>query len=792
MYCLLLTFFLFPGLAFTQWSSDPSQNTPVVTAPETQGSHKIVHDSHGGYFVVWHDSRDFATTGQDIYAQYFNPAGEPQWGANGTVVSNANDEQSHPKITPDGIGGIIVSWQDERGTDTDIYAQRLDANGAPQWTPNGIPVIATTGTDYCGWLVSDGLGGAIVMSYEGAVNRVAAAGFTLGDADDPLWYSTSGNSGEPKLMADDAGGAILTWVEDTDIAVQHVDDKGTLLWNSGNPVLLTNTGSSRCPRIISDGSEGAIIMWQDERSGPGVYQIYAQRVDSNGTPQGTPNDIQVTAADTYQYEHGLASDGAGGAFVTWFDEADDNLYAQRIVPAGSLPWASAAQLTTASDFSDTSDPPRKTVEDGSGGFITVWLNDTDEIRAQRVDGSGTALWAAGGVVLSNVAFPKNCPRIEGNGQGGAVAIWGDGRNDVTTGHDIDMQGVNASGALGDPGFVEPAATYDATGTWDYTTTNNWASGSIPACNPQADETGTVTITQTGNNFTLVVDGDTFTGTVSGATYTIFSSETEAGETETLYITFTLSSSSSGSGSITWAGTDGVEWCEGGAELTFTKQAATVTTGSATSVTSSSATLNGTVNPNGFSTTYYFDYGTTTSYGSSTASANAGSGTSDVLVSADVIGLSANTAYHVRIVATNSAGTSYGSDQSFTTLTGGGGDDGGGGDGGCFIATAAYGSPMGRHVKLLRDFRDRFLLTNPMGRAIIYLYSTYSPSVADFIARHDALCLMVRWSLLPLVSVSWMALNIGLSVTLLFMGLLICFICASATIALRRIQLRSQV
>jgi len=205
-----------------------------------------------------------------------------------------------------------------------------------------------------------------------------------------------------------------------------------------------------------------------------------------------------------------------------------------------------------------------------------------------VDGSGTALWTAGGVVLSNVAFPKNCPRIEGNGQGGAVAIWGDGRNDATTGHDIYMQGVSAGGALGEPGFVEPAATYDATGTWDLTATNNWVHGH-PACNPQADETHTVTITQTGNNFTLVVDG--VTGTVSGATYTVFSFETDSGETETLYITFTASSSSSGSGTLTWAWTNGVVWCEGGEELTFTKQPepATVTTGSATSVTSSSAT-----------------------------------------------------------------------------------------------------------------------------------------------------------------------------------------------------------
>ena len=573
LYCLLLTLFLFPGLAFSQWSNDPGLNTPVVTADDTQGSHKIIHDGHGGYFAVWYDERDSATTDSDIYAQYFNSAGEPQWGVNGTVVCNLSEDQDCPKVTLDGIGGIIVSWEDNRDfatTFTDIYAQRLDASGAPQWAANGVPVIATTDWDECGWLVSDGVGGAIVMSYEGALNRVASAGFALGDVADPLWYSTSGNSWAPKLMADGAGGAFLTWVEDVDIAVQRVYPDGTLPWNSGDPVLLTNTGSGYCPRIISDGSGGVIIMWQDYRDLGADPQIYAQRVDGSGTPQWAANGIQVTAADTYVYEHGLASDGAGGAFVTWFDTSDDNLYARRVSNNGTLLWASAAQLTTAGNFSDVSDAPRKTVEDGSGGFITVWLNGINEIRAQRVDGSGTALWSAGGELLSDVAFPKQCPRIEGNGQGGAVAIWADGRNDATTGQDIYMQGVDAGGSLGDPGFVEPPATYIATGTWDYTSTNNWADGSDPACTPQEDETGTVTITQTGNSFELVVDGDTFTGTVSGATYTIFSSETVGGETETLSITFTASSSSSGSGTLTWSWTDGTDWCEGGADLTFSK------------------------------------------------------------------------------------------------------------------------------------------------------------------------------------------------------------------------------
>ncbi|MHC5077132.1 MAG: CFI-box-CTERM domain-containing protein, partial [Planctomycetota bacterium] len=95
-------------------------------------------------------------------------------------------------------------------------------------------------------------------------------------------------------------------------------------------------------------------------------------------------------------------------------------------------------------------------------------------------------------------------------------------------------------------------------------------------------------------------------------------------------------------------------------------APTITMGLASSVTSNSATMNGTVNPNNASTNYYFEYGTDISYGSTTESKDAGSGISAVSVNADIIGLDANTNYHFRIVATNSAGTSYGEDQIFKT------------------------------------------------------------------------------------------------------------------------------
>jgi hypothetical protein len=98
-----------------------------------------------------------------------------------------------------------------------------------------------------------------------------------------------------------------------------------------------------------------------------------------------------------------------------------------------------------------------------------------------------------------------------------------------------------------------------------------------------------------------------------------------------------------------------------------------------------------------------------------------------------------------------------------------GADGDGG--GCFIATAAYGSYIEPYVMVLREFRDRFLLTNTVGTACVGFYYIYSPPVADFIARNETLQAAVRLSLLPVVGVSWISLKFGTVTTLVLIILL---------------------
>jgi phosphodiesterase/alkaline phosphatase D-like protein len=108
----------------------------------------------------------------------------------------------------------------------------------------------------------------------------------------------------------------------------------------------------------------------------------------------------------------------------------------------------------------------------------------------------------------------------------------------------------------------------------------------------------------------------------------------------------------------------------GTDLTFTTSAATpaATTVAASSITTTGATLNGTVNANNASTTVTFEYGLTTSYGTTvTAIQSPVTGTTATAVSYVLPGLVPNTTYHFRVKGVNTAGTTNGTDLTFTTL-----------------------------------------------------------------------------------------------------------------------------
>lgn len=95
---------------------------------------------------------------------------------------------------------------------------------------------------------------------------------------------------------------------------------------------------------------------------------------------------------------------------------------------------------------------------------------------------------------------------------------------------------------------------------------------------------------------------------------------------------------------------------------------------------------------------------------------------------------------------------------------------------CFIATAAYGSPFAPSVKVLRQFRDRYLTTNPPGRWFVANYYRFSPPLAGYIHDHNWARTVAQIGLVPVVAMSYFALHplrIALTILLCVFALILC-------------------
>ena len=138
-----------------------------------------------------------------------------------------------------------------------------------------------------------------------------------------------------------------------------------------------------------------------------------------------------------------------------------------------------------------------------------------------------------------------------------------------------------------------------------------------------------------------------------------------------------------------------------------------------------------------------------------------------------------------LIVTDGQGEQSQKDSTTVTSTNFTKDNPGASGGGCFIATAAYGSSMDSHVMVLQEFRDRFLLTNQVGEEFVKLYYAFSPPLADFIAKNETLRKVVRYSLLPVIALAHVTLHVGPVASLVIIATLLAMLGLSVRKRLRR-------
>lgn len=322
-----------------KWTSN---GVAISTAADDQYAPQIVSDGKAGAIIVWYDFR--SGNNYDIYAQRVNASGSVQWANDGLAITTAYSHQNNPSIVGDGYGGAIIAWNDSRNGNYDIYAQKVDASGTQHWTANGLAVSTANNDQTFPDVASDVFGNAII-SWQDTRNGYADIYAQKVDANGIARWTTNGVvvsaapnvQSKSRIVNSGNTGAIIIWEDyrngNTDIFAQKLNGRGVSQWAGDGLAISTAAGAQSVPDVISDNLGGVVIAWQDYRNGSSNYDIYSQRVNTDGVVQWTADGIVVSAASGSQFNPKLILNGAGRAMITWEDYSAGNydIYAKILV-----------------------------------------------------------------------------------------------------------------------------------------------------------------------------------------------------------------------------------------------------------------------------------------------------------------------------------------------------------------------------------------------------------------------------------------------------------------------------
>ncbi len=263
-----------------------------------------------------------------------------------------------------------------------------------------------------------------------------------------VWYSGDAKA-YPANVSDGTGGAIVMWYGPaSSILVQHINAVGV---TQGSVAIIPGLSQEIRPVIVSDDAGGVIIAWSKVNNYESYNNdIYAQRVDGSGAVLWTTSGTALCTAAGNQLHPTIAADHAGGAIITWQDyrnSPEPDIYAQRVDASGSILWAAdGVAVCTATSYQ--TEPA--IAADNAGGAIITWTdlrreNGYFDIYAQHVNGSGAGLWMANGIAICVADDEQSDPNIISDGFGGAIIAWQDFRNAAASYYDIYAQRVSAEG-----------------------------------------------------------------------------------------------------------------------------------------------------------------------------------------------------------------------------------------------------------------------------------------------------------------------------------------------------------
>jgi hypothetical protein len=438
----------------------PGEFRANTYTPGNQELPAVALDAVGNFAAAW------ASYGQDgsgpgIYAQRFDKNGLPLGGEFRANTFTTGDQRV-PCVAMDADGDFVVAWQSlyQDGSLTGIYAQRFDKTGVSQGTEMLVNTY-TTGDQLSPAVALDADGDFVVawasIGQDGSSSGIYARrfdnrGIPQGGEFRANTYTT-GDQSSPAVALDADGDFIIAWASDgqdgsrSGIYAQRFDNSGIPQGVEFRANTYTSNGQD-LPSVDMDADGDFVIAWQSEnQEDEGYLNIYAQRFNNSGVPQG--GEFRANSFALATFDPAVAMDADGDFAITWAsysqDGSEDGVFGQAFRRDGA-PVLGEFRANT-----ETANNQRRPAVDmdADGDLVIAW-------QSLYQDGSDWGIYAQR-MDLGSLDYPINTyttsyqlyPAVAMDDAGNFVAAWiSDGQDEANFGvyaQRFDQNGVPLGG-----------------------------------------------------------------------------------------------------------------------------------------------------------------------------------------------------------------------------------------------------------------------------------------------------------------------------------------------------------
>jgi hypothetical protein len=451
-------------LSIAQWSDNPLENTPIAVMAGEEAIPKIATSASGTSYVAWFSNE---AGNYNVRLQKLDVNGVKMWSDDGLIVSNhqAMTWLTDWDMAVDHEEHAILTFQDIRTGNNNIFAYRISPDGEFAWGANGLQ-LSNSPTAFNvspKVIVTDSNNVVIAWQADDVIIRqkVTPSGQKLW-GDDGITMSGTNTFSWPQLLAVGDDEVIMKYFEDSGVPwaptrhvyAQRYDQSGNGIWT--NPTVISNAGGisawTQIFSFIGDGNDGFFIAWHDDHDNNMLASVFVQQINASGQAVFPSNGVEASLMPGRNnfYPHLALPEGSDEVFVFWneMDGNQDNrgIYGQKISSAGARLWTNNGKPfvelspTDIYPFGAEVSPTDMTVF-----FLQSSVGNNAHLKAMRIATDGSFVWNDQIIALSSVQSNIIHPVVNQHNSTQWITVWEDTRNGQA---DIYGQNIQTDGTLG--------------------------------------------------------------------------------------------------------------------------------------------------------------------------------------------------------------------------------------------------------------------------------------------------------------------------------------------------------